>query len=338
MTLQTLVACATLVVSAGAMFGSAVTPAVTGLWDLEEQQKIPVAQWGAREGLVQEVYYAGEPRQGRPTRVFAYLGRPAANDDGPVSAQAKYPAMLLLHGGGGGAFRAWAEHWAKRGYVAIAMDLAGNGPGKVRLPDGGPQLNAAHIFVRVNNDAAVRESWPYHAVTAALRAHSLLASLPEVDATRIGITGISWGGFATCIVTGLDRRLKVAIPVYGSGFLHENSTWKTEHLDPMTAAERAQWIRLCDASTYLPQVGCPILFLTGTNDRYYPLDSHRASFLRVRPELRHLAVLERMKHGHVWTFPEVDRFVDSVLRGGPPTPAVGAMTVREGIVHPKSDS
>jgi len=28
--------------------------------------------------------------------------------------------------------------WAKRGYVALAMDLAGRGPGRERLPDGSP--------------------------------------------------------------------------------------------------------------------------------------------------------------------------------------------------------
>jgi hypothetical protein len=43
-----------------------------------------------------------------------------------------------VHGGGGQAFKAWAEHWAKRGYVSISMDTSGNGPGKKRLANGGP--------------------------------------------------------------------------------------------------------------------------------------------------------------------------------------------------------
>ena len=54
-------------------------------------------------------------------RVFAYLGRPATGK-GP------FPAMVLVHGGGGKAFREWAEHWAKRGYVALAMDTARQWP------------------------------------------------------------------------------------------------------------------------------------------------------------------------------------------------------------------
>jgi len=32
-----------------------------GPWDLAALEKVPAAQWGARTGLVQEVYYHGEP-------------------------------------------------------------------------------------------------------------------------------------------------------------------------------------------------------------------------------------------------------------------------------------
>ena len=32
---------------------------------------------------------------------------------------------------------------------------------------------------------------------------TLLAGLPEVDAQRVGVTGISWGGYLTCIVAGV---------------------------------------------------------------------------------------------------------------------------------------
>ena len=42
---------------------------------------------------MQELYYAGEPYQGRATRVFAYYAE-AAKFDG------KLPAMVLVHGGG----------------------------------------------------------------------------------------------------------------------------------------------------------------------------------------------------------------------------------------------
>lgn len=46
----------------------------------------------------------------------------------------------------------------------------------------------------------VQDQWTYHAVAAAVRGHSLLRSFPGVDANRIGVTGISWGGYLTAVL------------------------------------------------------------------------------------------------------------------------------------------
>lgn len=40
-------------------------------------------------------------------------------------------------------------------------------------------------------------------------------------------------------------------------------------------------------------------------------------------------------HGHIWTFPEVDSFVDSVLRAEPPLTCVGAPVLAEGKLSVK---
>ena len=289
-----------------------------GPWDLAALEKVPAAQWGARTGLVQEVYYQGEPYHGKPTRVFAYLGRPA-------SGKGPFPAMVLVHGGGGKAFRAWAEHWANRGYVAIAMDTAGCGPDGP-LPDGGPDQGDAAKFRDFTN-ADEKDMWTYHAVAAVIRGHSLLASLPEVDPHRVGITGISWGGYLTCIVAGLDNRFKMAVAVYGCGFLGEDSVWKTGSLARMSPDARQPWLREFDPSQYLSGVNSPILFLDGSNDFAYPLDSVRASYRLVRPGLRHVSVILNLPHGHIWTFEEVDQFADSMLRGGAPLPGLSQMKI-----------
>lgn len=106
---------------------------------------------------MQEVYYQGEPFHGKPTRVFAYLGRPS-------EGRGPFPAMILVHGGGGKAFREWAEQWAKRGYVALAMDTADHGPAGP-LPDGGPGQDDASKF-REFSATDVRDMWTYHAVVS----------------------------------------------------------------------------------------------------------------------------------------------------------------------------
>jgi dienelactone hydrolase len=252
------------------------------------------------------LYYEGEPYRGKPTRVFAYLACPEKGD-GP------FPAMVLVHGGGGTAFKEWVELWAGRGYVALAMDLAGQGPMRQRLPDGGPDQDDKTKFGAHD----VKDSWSYQAVASVIRGVSLLAHLPEVDPQRIGITGISWGGYLTCIVAGLDDRLKVAVPVYGCGFLHENSTW-LPLFEKMTESNRKLWVDNFEPSRYLGQAKMPVLFVNGTNDFAYPLDSYQKSYRLVKD--RTLCVTVNMPHGHRqgWAPVEIGLFVDQHLRGGKP--------------------
>jgi dienelactone hydrolase len=300
-----------------------------GPWDVSALSNAPAATWGATTGLVQELYYEGEPLKGKSTRIFAYLGRPTK------SAAGRQPGMVLVHGGGGKAFKAWAEHWAERGYVAIAMDLAGKGPNGP-LPDGGPDQSDTVKFREFTEDQA-NEMWSYHAVAAVLRAHSLLRSLPEVDAERIGLTGISWGGYLTCIVAGIDPRFKVAVPVYGCGFLGDNSVWKDGSLAAMSPAARALWLRLFDPRQYLGNVRYPMLFVNGTTDFAYPLDSYQKSYRLVPEKWRHVSVAIGRKHGHIWTFPEVDAFVDGVLKAKPSLAWPGKPVVKEGTLSATLD-
>ncbi|HTN74499.1 MAG TPA: prolyl oligopeptidase family serine peptidase [Pirellulaceae bacterium] len=297
----------------------------TGPWDVKELAKTPQIEWGATNGLVREVYYSSEPFQGKPTRVFGYYARPAG--EGP------FPAMVLLHGGGGKAFPEWAKLWAERGYVALAMDLAGKGPAGKPLSDGGPGQDDTAKFGKFDDDH-VKEMWTYHAVAAALRGHSLLAAQKEVDAQRIGVTGISWGGYLTCIVAGVDERLKVAVPVYGCGFLQENSVWRSGYFDKMTEEQRHRWGKNFDPSSYLAGVSCPILFVNGTNDFAYPLDSYQKSYHLVKEQLVDLCITVNMPHGHPqgWTPKEIGIFVDSVVNKGKPLPrfSEGELTRAEG--------
>jgi len=309
---------------------SAAEPAArtVGPWNLTALAEAPPATWGETIDGTQQVYYQGEPLNGKPTRVFAYYGRP--DGDGP------FAAMLLVHGGGGTAFAEWVRLWTARGYAALAMDLGGCGPvtepgQKIgpRLPDGGPGQSHDYKFANFE-DEQVGKMWTYHAVAAVVRGHSLLVSLDEVDPDRIGVTGISWGGYLTCIVAGVDDRLKVAVPVYGCGFLHHNSTW-LKIFAQMSPEQRDRWVRWFDPSQYLPNVRCPILFINGTNDFAYPLDSYQKSY-RAVPGPICLRIEVGMKHSQSAgsTPAEIGLFVDSVLGGGDPLPTLARMNTTGG--------
>ena len=49
------------------------------------------------------------------------------------------------------------------------------------------------------------------------RAKAILAARPEVDATRIGITGISMGGILTALAAGVDGEFARAVPILAGG-------------------------------------------------------------------------------------------------------------------------
>lgn len=279
-----------------------------GPWDMKSLQQAPKVEWIDQTGPLRQLYYEGEPLGGKSTRVFAYLAL-------PEKAEGKVPAMVLVHGGGGTAFREWAELWAKRGYAALAMDLAGCGPERKRLPDGMPDQNDKNKLPL--EPKPLKEIWTYHAVAAVIRGVSLLSNLPEVDANKIGITGISWGGYLTCIVMGLDHRLKVAVPVYGCGFIYHNSVW-VPTFEKMKSDWRKEWVRNFDPSKYAGQAKMPVLFVNGTNDFAYPLDSYQKTYRLVKN--RTLCIKVNMPHGHKegWAPVEIGLFVDRYLKGGKP--------------------
>jgi cephalosporin-C deacetylase-like acetyl esterase len=308
-------------------------------WNLERLREPPRVEWIDESGSVRSLFYAGEDYQGKATRVFAYYASPATLvTDGATSEVAmSVPGVVLVHGGGGTAFREWVELWAKRGYAAIAMDLAGNRPdegknahdpkNRTRLEDGGPGQGDDEKFGSI--DLEPTEQWPYHAVANVIRAHSLLRSFQEVDSERTALTGISWGGYLTCIVAGVDDRFKAAVPVYGCGFLHENSAWLNRFAS-MSVEQRQRWIDLWDPSNYLRHVSMPILFVNGTNDFAYPLDSYMKSF-DVVPVEKQLCVTVNMPHGHPpgWARDEIGWFIDQHLNHAPSLLRVNDLVVDE---------
>jgi dienelactone hydrolase len=246
--------------------------------------------------------------------------------------------MVLLHGGGGTAFAEWVRIWNRRGYAAIAIDQCGCVPGPPRdalpatLPTpqshefGGPPGWAAS-FDRVN--APIEDQWPFHAVAAALRAHSLLSAQPGVDPDRIGVTGISWGGYLTGLVAGVDSRLKCAIPVYGCGFLGDNSAWNETDFPKLKTEDVDRWLSLWDPSVYLPHAEMPFCCLTGTNDGAYPLNSFQKSYQLLKNE-RTFCVRIEMPHGHHAgrEAPEIYAFADSILNTGAPLPRITGVGVK----------
>jgi len=269
---------------------------------------------------VKSLYFENEPYFGKETRVFAWLGMPYLKTGNSC------PAMVLVHGGGGTALDEWVRLWNGRGYAAIAIDLGGCKPETPIPLDGviherheyaGPA--GCHASFAQMNDA-VEHHWQYHAITALLRAHTILANTDGVDASRIGITGVSWGGIITCLMMGIDPRYAAAISVYGCGFLadipfgqgyEEYNNAKPEELD--------KWHEYWDPRHYLPNATMPTLWMTGANDGF-ALDVLKQSYSSTPDPTLCIAI--DMPHGHscAWTPRETHHFTDAIFRGGAPLP------------------
>lgn len=270
---------------------------------------------------VRALFYESVPYRGKPTRVFAWLGVPE------LPPGRTCPGVVLLHGGGGTALDEWVCLWNARGYAAIAMDQCGSVPGAPETRQCGPHARHEHSgpagwdasFDRTAEP--IEDQWPYHAVAAAIAGHSLLAAQPGVDAGRIGVTGISWGGYLTSIVAGVDARLKAAVPVYGCGFLGMDSCWNDNAFPALPAEQVRRWLEHWDPACYLPQARMPLCWISGTNDFAYPLSALQKSY-NLPPGPRTLCVRVEMPHSHVdgWAPAEIGVFMDSLLRGGEPLP------------------
>ncbi len=129
----------------------------------------------------------------------------------PRGKRGKFPGVLSPHG-----------HWkngrlehtdlasvpgrsinlARQGYVVFAYDMVGYNDTK----------QTPHAF------GADREHlWNFHPFALqtwnSLRAADFLASLPDVDKTRLAATGASGGGTQTFVLAALDERIGVDVPV-----------------------------------------------------------------------------------------------------------------------------
>ena len=287
---------AAVALAAGAKTVDFPIPDAVRSWDIPER---------ATNG-VKAVWIENVPWHGKPTRFFAYYSLPEG-----ATAEKKVPGIVLVHGGYGTAFHTWVKLWNDRGYAAIAMDNCGGIPGEKNHTAEHPrhEWSGPNGWGRYEDEALPpEEQWVYHAIECVIRSNTFLRNLPEVDASRIGVTGISWGGFLTSIVCGADPRFAFAVSVYGCGNLRRHSVFAPEIGE--------LWESLWNPVEYAKNCRIPTLWCTGTNDYFFPLDSFEETAFAAGNPL--FSIKLRMKHGHPpeGDPPEIAAFADSVVKGG----------------------
>ena len=166
----------------------------------------------------------------------------------------------------------------------------------------------------------IEKNWLYHAVADAMIARKLLASQSCVDASKIGICGISWGGVITSLVIGHDPNFAFAIPIYGSGYLGPDHTLGSisGHFQPVSVRNR--WL----AEDRFDQVKIPVLWLCWNDDNNFSIQANTQSYLdtcSANKETR-LSIVHNMYHGHIvgWKRPESIAFAKAMVKGNPILP------------------
>lgn len=273
------------------------------------------------DGGLRAIYYDALPWKGQPTKVFAWLGLPA-------HATAKVPGLVLVHGGGGSAFKEWVRRWNDRGFAAISISVEGQTDATDPELEQGTRGTRRHAWPGPQRDGIYGDSaepladqWIYHAVADTVLANSLLRSLPEVDAHKVGVMGISWGGVIAATVIGIDDRFAFAIPMYGCGGLSTSANQYGAALGT-NALYREAW----DPLVRMHRVRMPVLWFSWPQDAHFPLDRQAACY-RAAAGPHMVSLVPGLGHGHDFKAPQGYAFAESVVRDGGPWCVQSAATV-----------
>lgn len=279
---------------------------IDSLYSLASSQKTPgVYDRKILDDGFQSLYFDGATYQGKPTRIFSFYKTP----EGP----GPFPAIVLVHGGGGSAFKAWVQKWNDAGFAAISIATEGQtgtltGEKKPKWEKnqwGGPSRPGIYN----DPDKPLNDQWMNQSVTAAIQAHNLLRSFDEIDHNNIGISGISWGGVITSTVIGFDQRFTFAIPIYGCGFLDTMQN-KYGKLLKNNMSYREVW----EPALRIANFKQPTFWMTGLKENNFSLDAQANTYkLLTGPHYQSIQPTLKHSHKHGWAPKEPYEFARSVV-------------------------
>jgi dienelactone hydrolase len=238
----------------------------------------------------------------------------------PKGAPAKHPAILYCHWHGGDyevgkeeLFQ--AKHTpeppgpalVRRGYVVVAIDACCFGERNGLGPDGPAEKGYASEETASKFDLWVGRTFWGMLLRDDLMALDYLASCPEVDPERIGVTGISMGATRTWWLMALDDRLKAGVAVacitrYENLILH--GSLGGHDIGYFVPGMLAHFDSEAVVALIAPRA---VMFQTGNEDSASPVDGILAVESAVRPAYRLYGMEAEFQNiiypglGHVYT-------------------------------------
>nr|WP_248926291.1 discoidin domain-containing protein [Paenibacillus hamazuiensis] len=211
---------------------------------------------------VTKVLYQSDVDAARSNQVYAVIAAPAA--------AGSYPGVLILHGGTECTQDALAIDYAKRGYVAVTPELPGiTDPKTCVTPSTGLWKNEPYGAKQLTALPNAGISSIFEGEVAALQGFYLLQAQPGVKQDRLGIRGLSWGGYsATLLSSLLGDQVKAAYSIYGSGF-YDRGSYFAGLLDNKGSVEKANWLRDLDAGRRADHIKADFYLAAASNDTYF---------------------------------------------------------------------
>jgi len=196
------------------------------------------------------------------------------------------PAILHCVGGSQQVTEADLYFWARHGFACISFDwqignLSNRPPDRISVWPEGVRHQSADI-------ESVDQCIIPLAVQAARLCIDWLSTHPQVDGNRIGLSGISWGGYLSWLIAAGDPRVKALTPVYGCGIFQPDGQRRFQTTTSREVAER--WRSQWDPQSLASKQQAPACYVSSTNDFFGFIDEadhllnsltapHRRSFL-----------------------------------------------------------
>jgi hypothetical protein len=117
---------------------------------------------------------------------------------------------------------------------------------------------------------------------------SLLIAEPDMIDSKIGMVGISWGGYLTSIMSGLTNIMVCAsFSVFCSGFYEEGSL-SLKELDKISTADCATWLKYLDAGRRSKAIKIPFFIAAAPNDNWFYPPAVIATLRSIKGSVNHL--------------------------------------------------
>lgn len=241
----------------------------------------------------------------------------------PHNINGKAPLLICEHGGGGNPeaicdldtrinYYSMGHEAVKRGYIVWAPGLI------MRCVYGGdPEIEGTgrNLFdrkLKLLGTGII--GLELHIIIESTR--SLIKHRPEIDTTRIGMTGLSWGGYYALHTAAIFPLIQVAAP---SANFREHVAVLSRIDDPQKRVDRNIFDLFGDAQVVGLICPRPVMIQMGEKDSLFDLEGARREAKKAASYYEKLGIEDSFEFsvhpgGHVFEIESIFRFLDKHLK------------------------